>query len=74
MSCDGVALTSLKFCKQSIGHGKVPMFFLGSVLRTRGQLKKEGLLRSELLESSSLRNPDNFNSSLDPDGCLVQIK
>jgi hypothetical protein len=29
MSLYGVAYESLKFCKQTIGHGKVPMFFWG---------------------------------------------
>jgi hypothetical protein len=41
---------------QTLGHGRVPMLFLGSVCRTRGREEKGGLLRSEPYEGSTLRN------------------
>ena len=44
------------FLLHTIGHDKVPMFFLGSVYRTRGREEKGGLLRSEPSKGSPLRN------------------
>ena len=54
-----------------IGHDKVPMFFWGPFPGPGAEKKKEGLLRFELFKGSPLRNPDKFNYSLDPDGCLL---
>ena len=61
-----------KILKQPLGHGKEPMFFLGSVQRTRACVKDRiKVTACSEIHIVSPHPQSQYNNKLDPDGCLV---